>query len=103
MDDWFVVARSYAQCLRDMKIIISILKRHGWSIEETKTTLPCQRIEFIGIELDSINMTMSITADKAEAVLFKFGRVAELLNQSSLSSSLVRSLAGNCMWFVSLR
>lgn len=102
VDDWFIVGATYAECLKNMKIIMAILKRHGWSIEETKTTLPCQRTEFIGIELDSISMTVSIVPEKAESVLFKFKRAAQMLNDSTLSSTLVRSLAGNCMWFSSV-
>lgn len=102
VDDWFIVGATYAECLRDMKIVMSILKRHGWSIEESKTTLPCQRTEFIGIELDSISMTVSIASEKAESVLFKFKRAAEMQDNGSLTSSLVRSLAGNCMWFSSV-
>jgi hypothetical protein len=102
VDDWFIVGATYAECLKNMKIIMAILKRHGWSIEETKTTLPCQRTEFIGIELDSISMTVSIAPEKAESVLFKFKRAAQMMNDSTLSSTLVRSLAGNCMWFSSV-
>ena len=102
MDDWFIVGATYAECLKNLKVVMSILKRHGWSIEETKTTLPCQRTEFIGIELDSINMTLSIVPEKAQSVLFKFERAASMLDSGTLTSSLVRSLAGNCMWFSSV-
>ena len=102
VDDWFIVGATYAECLKNMKTVMAILKRHGWSIEETKTTLPCQRTEFIGIELDSISMTVSIVPEKAESVLFKFKRAAQMLDDLTLSSTLVRSLAGNCMWFSSV-
>jgi hypothetical protein len=81
---------------------MAILRRHGWSIEETKTTQPCQRTEFIGIELDSINMTLSIVPEKAQSVLHKFERPASMLDIGTLTSTLVRSLAGNCMWFASV-
>ena len=102
MDDWFIVGRTYCECLKNMKIIMAILTRHGWSIEESKTTLPCQRTEFIGIELDSINMTLSIISEKAQSVLFKLERAANMLENGTLTSTLIRSLAGNCMWFSSV-
>jgi len=102
MDDWFIVGRTYSECQKYMKIIMAILRRHGWSIEETKTTQPCQLTEFIGIELNSINMTLSIVPEKAQSVLYKFERVAGLLDIGTLTSTLVRSLAGNCMWFSSV-
>ena len=62
----------------------------------------CPVSEFIGIDLDSIKMTLSIDPEKAESVLFKFNRAAQMFDDGSLTASLVRSLAGNCMWFSSV-
>ena len=42
MDDFFIVGQTYAECLSNLKVLISILTRHGWTIAEDKTTMPSQ-------------------------------------------------------------
>jgi hypothetical protein len=44
MDDFFVTGSTYAECLANLKVVLSILTRHGWSIAEDKTTLPAQDV-----------------------------------------------------------
>jgi hypothetical protein len=102
MDDFFIVGGSYAACLSNLNFIISTLTRHGWSIAEEKTVLPCQVLTFIGIQLDSRTMTLTIEPDKAKAVLFKFESARAALLTQRLYPSMVYSLAGNCMWFASV-
>jgi hypothetical protein len=72
MDDFFVTGCTYAECLANLKIVLAILIRHGWSIADEKTTCPAQVMTFIGIQLDSRTMTLTIEPEKAAAVLFKF-------------------------------
>lgn len=102
MDDFFIVGDSYASCLYNLNFIISILTRHGWSIAEEKTVLPCQVLTFIGIQLDSRTMTLTIEPDKAKAVLFKFESARSALLSRKMIPSILYSLAGNCMWFASV-
>ena len=99
MDDFFVTGNTYAECLANLNVVLAILKRHGWSIAEEKTTRPSQVMTFIGIQLDSRTMTLSIEPEKAAAVLFKFKLAQEALLLGNLTRSIVYSLAGNCMWF----
>lgn len=102
MDDFFIVGETYAECLRNLKLLISILSRHGWTIAEDKTTMPSQLMTFIGVQLDSRNLTLSIEPDKARAVMFKFESARKELLAGTLKPSLVASLAGNCIWFSSV-
>lgn len=102
MDDFFIVGRTYAECLSNLKLLISILSRHGWTIAEDKTTMPSQCMSFIGIELDSRSMTLSIEPEKARAVMFKFESTRRELLAGTLKPSLMASLAGNCIWFSSV-
>lgn len=99
MDDFFITGLTYAECLANLKVVLAILIRHGWSIAEEKTTLPAQVMTFIGIQLDSRTMTLSIEPEKAAAVLFKFKMAHEALLTGRLIRSTIYSLAGNCMWF----
>lgn len=99
MDDFFVTGHTYAECLANLNVVLAILRRHGWSIAEDKTTRPAQVMTFIGIQLDSRTMTLSIEPEKAAAVLFKFKLAHEALLKGHLTRSIVYSLAGNCIWF----
>jgi hypothetical protein len=58
MDDFFIVGQTYAECLSNLKVLISILTRHGWTIAEDKTTMPSQLMTFIGVQLDSRSVTL---------------------------------------------
>ena len=73
--------------------------RHGWSIADEKTTCPAQVMTFIGIQLDSRTMTLTIEPEKAAAVLFKFQLAREALQAGRLTRTIICSLAGNCIWF----
>jgi hypothetical protein len=100
--DFFIVGQTYAECLSNLKVLISILTRHGWTIAEDKTTMPSQLMTFIGVQLDSRSMTLSIEPEKARAVMFKFESARSELLAGTLKPSLVASLAGNCIWFSSV-
>ena len=102
MDDFFITGLTYAICLFNLNILIAILKRHGWTIADDKTTCPSQVMTFIGMQLDSRSMTISIEPEKAASILFKFKRAREALLCGSLNRSVIYSLAGNCMWFANV-
>lgn len=102
MDDFFIVGATYAECLSNLKLLISILSRHGWTIAEEKTTMPSQLMTFIGVQLDSRSLTLSIEPEKALAVMFKFECARRELLAGTLKPSLIASLAGNCIWFSSV-
>jgi hypothetical protein len=99
MDDFFVTGTTYAECLANLNVVLAILIRHGWSIADEKTSRPSQVMTFIGIQLDSRTMTLTIEPEKAGAVLHKFQTAHEALIGGRLTRSLIYSLAGNCMWF----
>lgn len=99
MDDFFIVGLTYAICLFNLNIVLAILLRHGWSIAEDKTTCPAQVMTFIGMQIDSKTMTISIEPEKAASILYKFQQARSSLMAGTLTRSVIYSLAGNCMWF----
>jgi Reverse transcriptase (RNA-dependent DNA polymerase) len=105
MDDFLVMGDTAEECQRNLDIIIAILERQGWTIAADKTTTPAQRIEFLGILFDSVTMTMSIDATKADAVLYKLDFAIATLSHLQVGSQIVvntevlQSLAGNLVWF----
>jgi hypothetical protein len=54
---------------------------------------------FIGMQIDSRSMTISIEPEKAASILFKFRLAREAIVAGRITRSIIYSLAGNCMWF----
>ena len=50
--------------------VIYLLQNLGFTINIKKSILhPCQEIEFLGMEIDSIKMTLSLTAENVQKVV----------------------------------
>jgi hypothetical protein len=75
LDDFFLIGNSYSSMQRDLSLAQSIISQFGLIVNPDKTEGPSQRLSFLGIQLDSVNQTLSCTP----------ARVAEL-------TSLLRSL-----------
>lgn len=100
VDDFLIVGASYQACKQAQDIVVEILESHGWTINMTKLTLPAQQVTFLGIDLDSVRMTLTISPDRARVVLHKLHRLRALLSSESAAAiQLVESLAGNFVWF----
>ena len=75
LDDFFLIGPSEADMRRDLTLAQSIIRQFGLVVNPDKTEGPAQRLSFLGIQLDSVDQTVSCTP----------ARVAEL-------TSLLRSL-----------
>jgi hypothetical protein len=75
LDDFFLICHSQSDMQRDLTLAQSIISQFGLVVNPDKTEGPSQRLSFLGVQLDSIDQTLSCTP----------ARVAEL-------TSLLRSL-----------
>ena len=64
LDDYIIVADDYITCLRGQHILIRLLRELGFSIAYNKVEGPTQKLIFLGIEIDTINMTVSFPGKK---------------------------------------
>ena len=89
IDDSFVVGDSGMQCRETAERLCRTLDRLGFYIHKQKSVLePAQEITFLGFQLNSVEMSVSLTQDKKE----KFRRAAKgVLTQETLK---VREVAG---------
>ena len=78
LDDFLVVDGSYADCAEAQKALIAMLGYLGFIVAWKKVCSPTREIKFLGIIIDTVNMTLSIGDDKLErvkaAVLYFEGR-----------------------------
>ncbi len=62
LDDWLIMAQSRALLCEHRDMVLSHLSRLGLQVNREKSKLsPTQRISFLGMELDSVNLTARLS------------------------------------------
>lgn len=56
LDDFFIKADTFQECMEVLNITFSLLSKLGFSINWKKVVDPSTTITFLGIEIDSVNM-----------------------------------------------
>jgi hypothetical protein len=70
IDDSFIVARTFNDCLASINKVTALLQRLGFIINcEKSVTVPTTRLEFLGFIFDSNNMTVSLPTDKVDKIV----------------------------------
>ena len=64
LDDFLIISNSKQACAEALSVLISLLRKLGFSIHWGKVVDPTQKITFLGTELDSIEMSMRLPQDK---------------------------------------
>ena len=92
IDDSFIVADTYNDCIDSLKEVVQVLQSLGFVIHPDKSVFqPNTTITFLGFALDSQEMVVSLTKDKVE----KFCRAGiQLLQKESASIREVAGLVG---------
>ena len=95
LDDFLVIEKSKQRCLHAMNVLINLLRMLGFAINWSKVIDPCHKIIFLGIELDSNNLCLTLPERKLNETL-------ELLNwfkeKSRASKKQLQRLAGKLNW-----
>ncbi len=67
LDDWLILAQSRALLCEHRDMVLSHLSRLGLQVNREKSKFsPTQRISFLGMELDSVNLTARLSEERAE-------------------------------------
>ncbi len=70
LDDWLILAQSRALLCEHRDMVLSHLSRLGLQVNREKSKLsPVQRISFLGMELDSVNLTARLSEERAQSML----------------------------------
>lgn len=91
LDDIYITASSFRQCKDDLNTAISLLRTLGWAIAWHKVVGPTQKLTFLGIEIDSLSMTMRLPVEKVIAYRILFN---EFLERSRASKRQIQRIAG---------
>ena len=68
LDDYFIANLSRQGCREDMDTFLDICAQLGVPIAEDKSEGPATRIIYLGIEIDTVAMTVRLPADKMEKI-----------------------------------
>ncbi len=70
LDDWLILAQSQAQLCEHRNTVLSHLSRLGLRVNWEKSELSAvQRITFLGMELDSVNLKACLSVEHAQSML----------------------------------
>lgn len=64
LDDFFIKADSFEGCAQALQVLISLLRKLGFSINWNKVIDPTTKITFLGIEIDSDDMCLRLPEEK---------------------------------------
>ncbi len=64
LDDFLVIGETLEKCSTGFHTLVNLLQRLGFDINWDKVVYPCQRLIFLGVEIDSITQTLSLPEDK---------------------------------------
>ncbi|MEW8562682.1 MAG: reverse transcriptase domain-containing protein [Candidatus Thiodiazotropha sp.] len=95
LDDFLIIAESKEICAAALNCLIQLLRKLGFAIHWGKVTDPTNIITFLGIELDSIAMSLRLPEEKLQ------GFQAELQSFLQLRRATKRqfqSIAGRLSW-----
>lgn len=65
MDDCFITGEDFSECKKAVEETVCLFKKLGFTINWDKSVLtPCHKLKFLGFNIDSINMSISLTEEK---------------------------------------
>ena len=67
-DDFLIIANSKEECEAALICLIQLLRKLGFAIHWGKVVDPTTKITFLGIELDSISMSVRLPSDKLDSL-----------------------------------
>ena len=69
IDDLITMGRSFVECERNIKLIVTLLDSLGFVVHPDKLIfVPARSIEYLGFVIDSQSMTMSLTQKKKASI-----------------------------------
>ena len=95
LDDFLVIAPTLEKCQEGYDVLCSLLISLGFELSPTKAVLPCQRLIFLGILFDTLQLTLSLPAPKLQQLKEV---LTEFTTRTRASKRQLQQLAGRLNW-----
>lgn len=91
LDDFFIKADTFSDCMAALNVTISLLRKLGFSINWNKVVDPATTITFLGIEINSLAMCLRLPDEKIIQIREELARFQGMKRASKKQ---LQSLAG---------
>jgi hypothetical protein len=95
LDDFLVVGTDHNDCLITMNTLLSLLRQLGFHINWSKVEGPSTKITFLGIYINSENMTIGIPETKITDIKHK---INNFIGKRRASKKQLQSILGKLSW-----
>ena len=94
-DDFLIVEPTYDKCKAAMSFLMWLLRRLGFSISYNKVLGPSQVMVFLGIELNTLDMSLALPPDKLHEIR---QCIARAMVRCKLTKRELQSIIGKLSW-----
>ena len=91
LDDYLWVHKQFIVCMSACNIVQQVAEEVGLPLAPEKFVWPTQKLDFLGLTIDTVRMAMAIPQDKCEAILREIDNLT-LLSKCKVKQ--VQALAG---------
>ena len=95
VDDLFIVSKDRQACAKTKDILIQLLRDLGFTIKWEKVVGPSQKLQFLGISLDSVTGTMSIPHGKLTEIR---DSASSWITNKKVTKRDLQSMVGKISW-----
>ena len=95
VDDSFMVEATETACQEDVDKIETMFNQLGLTVAKEKTVGPTTRITFLGIQIDSVEMTIGLDSEKVSSIRTL---LTEWLDRETCSLHQLLSIVGILSW-----
>ncbi|CAC5402088.1 unnamed protein product [Mytilus coruscus] len=95
LDDFFICERTKQRCAHGLRVLIDLLRKLGFAISWSKVFDPCQKLVFLGVEIDSTSLELRLPLTKLEQLR---AELADFKQRKHVSKKQLQSLAGKLNW-----
>jgi hypothetical protein len=92
IDDFFIAAPTYSECEYWMSVLMQLIRKLGFCISYKKVVGPAQQITFLGIQIDTVNGTLTLGEDKITRLQQQLG---DFRHKTRATKQQLQSLAGS--------
>ena len=92
LDDFCIISDSYEECVEAQHVLIKLLGELGFLVSWKKVLGPTTKLPFLGIEIDTLNCTLSLGEGKVAALREK---LVKFYSMKRASKRQLQSLAGS--------